>query len=233
MTHNLNHLTLLRNKTIKIISKSKTQINFRLPTLDAYIVDSNLTMLLNLMEVNLEEFKVEDKLPFKNHYDLLVYLCFNGELQNNLVDILEEYIIDLRIQDNGLFIDIHRITPEEFDFIIQAFKIALGLKNLEDIAGKEEAVEDEYEKKTKAAEERLQRIKKKGVKEQGPSTGFEMDIVIVGLIKEFGFTMDQILLMNIYTLLWFYKYVWKIGAYNIDTIAYGNGLIKKHTHYLD
>lgn len=233
MTHNLNHLTLLRNKEITIVSKTKTHITFRVPTLDAYIVNSNLTMLLNLMQVNLDDFKVENEVPFKNHYDLLVYLCFNGELQTNLVDVLEEYILHLRIQNNGLFIDINRITAEEFDFIIEAFQIALGLKSLENMLGEEGTIEDEYDRKSKEAENRVQRIKKKGVKDQSASTGFEMDVVIVGLIKEFGFTMDQILLMNIYTLLWFYRYVWKIGAYNIETIAYGNGLIKKHTHYLD
>lgn len=233
MTNNLNHLTLLRNKEITIVSKKQTHIKFRLPTLDAYIVDSNLTMLLNLMEVELDEFKADDQLPFNSHYDLLVYLCFNGDLETNLVSILQEYIIDVRIQDNGLFIDTYRITHEDFDFMIHAFKVALGLKPLDEMLGTEGTAEDEYDRKAKEAENRVQRIKKKGVKDQSVATGFEMDVVIVGLVKEFGFTMEQILSMNIYTLLWFYKYVWKIGAYNIATVAYGNGLIKKHTHYLD
>jgi hypothetical protein len=233
MNHNVNHLTLLRNKDFTIAREKKKSIKFRVPTLDAYIVDSNLTLLLNLMQINLEDFKSENELAFVNHYDLLLYLCFNGELQDRLVDVLEEYIIDIRIQTNGLFIDVDKITEEELNFIIISFRVALGLESLDQIGKASQTIEDEYEQKAREAEEKIQRIKKKGAKEQSPETGFEMDAVMLGVIKEFGFTMEQVLSMNIYTLLWFYQYVWKIGAYNIETIAYGNGLLKKHKHYLD
>jgi phage anti-repressor protein len=232
MNHNLNHLTLLRNKEITIVADNDTRVQFRLPTLDAYMVDTNLTILLNIMKMDLKEFKVDETFAFQNHYELLLYLCFNGDLQNNLTDILQEHINDLRIQENGLYVGITRIKPEEFEFIIQAFKIALGLKKLDDMEDPD-LIEDEYAKKTRQAEERLQRIKKKGAKEQGTENGFELDTIMLGVIKEFGFSMDQLLSMNIYTLLWFYRYVWKINAYNVETIAYGNGLIKKHKHYLD
>jgi hypothetical protein len=232
MNHNVNHLTLLRNKDFTIARDQQKSIKFRVPNLDSYIVDSNLTLLLNLMKVDLQEFKNNNELAFVNHYDFLLYLCFNGELQEKLVDILEEYIVNVRIQENGLFIGVDKITPEEFNFIITTFKVALGLESFDELEKLSE-LEDEYERKAKEAEEKIQRIKKKGAKEQGPETGFEMDAVMLGVIKEFGFTMEQVLVMNIYTLLWFYKYVWKIGAYNVETIAYGNGLLKKHKHYLD
>jgi hypothetical protein len=233
MNHNVNHLTLLRNKDFTIAREKKKQIKFRVPTLDAYIVDSNLTLLLNLMQINLEDFKNDNELAFVNHYDLLLYLCFNGELQDRLVDILEEYIVDVRIQTNGLFIDVDKIDEKEFNLIITTFRVALGLQSLDELEKASQTIEDEYEKKAREAEEKVKRIKKKGTKEQSPETGFEMDAVMLGVIKEFSFTMQQVLTMNIYTLLWFYQYVWKIGAYNIETIAYGNGLLKKHKHYLD
>ena len=232
MNHNVNHLTLLRNKDFTILRDKKTPIRFRVPNLDAYIVDSNLTLLLNLVRVNLEDFKNEDQLAFANHYELLLYLCFNGDLQDRIVDILEEYIPDVRIQVNGLFIDVDKISVEEFNFIIIAFNVALGLTTLDEV-DKVSEEEDPYDKKAREADERVQRIKKKSSQEQSPNTGFEMDKVMLGVIKEFGFTMDQVLDMNIYTLLWFYQYVWKINNYDIETIAYGNGLLKKHKHYLD
>jgi hypothetical protein len=232
MNHNVNHLSLLRNKEFTIARENRAAIKFRVPNLDAYIIDNNLALLLNLMKVNLEEFKNEDQLAFATHYDLLAYLCFHGELQDKLTDILEEYILNVRIQENGLFIGLDKITPEEFNFIIAVFKVALGLETLDGV-DKAATLEDEYDKKSREAEEKVQRIKHKGFKEQSPETGFEMDKVMLGVIREFGFTMEQVLAMNIYTLLWFYQYVWKLGSYNVETIAYGNGLLKKHKHYLD
>jgi hypothetical protein len=57
--------------------------------------------------------------------------------------------------------------------------------------------------------------------------------MIIAVIKDFNKNMEEIMALNIYTLLWYYNYSLRLNNYRIETIAYGNGLIKKHRYFTE
>ena len=60
-----------------------------------------------------------------------------------------------------------------------------------------------------------------------------MDKVLITIMKEFNLTIDQILKMNLFTIFWYYVYALKISNYDIEVVAFGNGLLKKHKHFAE
>jgi hypothetical protein len=87
---------------------------------------------------------------------------------------------------------------------------------------------DEIEKRLKESEDKIRRIKQQ--KEPVQNTQLQLDRAVITVIKEYHFTMENVMQMNIFTLLWYYMYALKYNNYRIETLAYAGGLIKKH-HY--
>lgn len=104
----------------------------------------------------------------------------------------------------------------------------MGSKTLDDIAtNKEEEKElDEFEKIIREREEKVRRIKNKA-----QNSNLDIERVLITVLKEFNLKMEDLLPMNMYTIFWYYKYAIKYGFYRIETVAAGNGLLKKHKHF--
>lgn len=85
------------------------------------------------------------------------------------------------------------------------------------------------QKKIKASEDKIKKIKAR--KEQPQDSKLELEQAIVTVIKEFHFSMDDVMQMNVFTLLWYYTYALRYNNYRVETIAFGNGLIKKHKYF--
>ena len=223
--HNVNHLTLLRNKEFSFVTSTKNKINFKVPTFEDYIVDSDLLTFLSLLDIDRSQF---GELDVSTNYKLLLTLIHNQLYSNEIVFTLHKYIPGITVKNEGFYIDKVRLVSAELDFIILVWKISLGSKTLDDIAtNKEEEKElDEFEKIIREREEKVRRIKNKA-----QNSNLDIERVLITVLKEFNLKMEDLLPMNMYTIFWYYKYGIKYGFYRIETVAAGNGLLKKHKHF--
>jgi hypothetical protein len=167
-----------------------------------------------------------------NVYELVLFMAFNGVQTEPIIETLHKFIENLSIEPNGLFVETEYITNEEFVFLIDCWHVAVGSKSLDKKEAETEIVElTEIEKRIKASEEKIKKIKAK--KQEAQENKLELDKAVITIIKEFRMNMEQVMQMNIFTVLWYYGYALRYNAYRVETIAYGNGLIKKHHYFID
>jgi hypothetical protein len=109
----------------------------------------------------------------------------------------------------------------------------MSSKKLEDLLGASQPVEelDPITKKMRENEEKIRKIKERNKQETEGS--FALDKLIMAVIKEFGLTMKEVWDCNLYTLIWYYEHALRYNNYRVNSIAFGNGLIKKHTYFID
>lgn len=84
----------------------------------------------------------------------------------------------------------------------------------------------------KESEAKIRRIKQKR-QEQFQESRFSLENTIAAVMKEFHFKFDEVLAMNMYTIFWYYNMALRYNNYRVETIAYGNGLIKKHKYFIE
>lgn len=103
----------------------------------------------------------------------------------------------------------------------------MGAKTLESLMTSDAEPElDAFEKIIKEKEAKIKSIKNKAQKE-----GTQIDRILITVMKEFNLKISDLLPMNLYTIFWYYGYGLKYSNYHIESIAAGNGLLKKHKHY--
>lgn len=224
--HSVNKLMLLRNKDFYFVNENDKRIYFKVPNFDDYLADTNLSIFLSMLEIDKSQFK---EMQIKNNYDLILAMLNNNMYLNEIIPTLHKFIPDLTIEGQGLFVNGEYIIPEELDFIILIWKIALGLEKVEILDNKELDPElSEFEKRIKEKEDKIKKIKNKV-----DTDSLDLDKVLITIMREFSLTMSQILEMNLFTIFWYYVYALKISNYNIEVVAFGNGLIKKHKHFAE
>lgn len=226
-SHNVNNLMLIRNKDFYFMNDNDKKIIFKVPNFDDYLADTNLSIFLSMLEIDKTQFKA---MNIRNNYDLILAMLNNNMYLDDILSTLHKYIPDLKIEAGGLFVTGEYIIPEELDFIILVWKIALGIENLDILNNKKESNTelDEFEKRIQAQEEKIKKIKNKV-----ESDNLQLDKVLITIMKEFNLTIDQILKMNLFTIFWYYVYALKISNYDIEVVAFGNGLLKKHKHFAE
>lgn len=230
MVHNVNKLTLLRNKDFYLVNDKDKIISFRVPSFEDYISDSGLNVFLSLLEMDKSKY---EGLPIGSDHDLVLFLIEKQLYTEEVFFTLHKYIPHLNIELKGFFIDEEYLTPEEFNFIINVWRVALGITGYEDwLSGnvtKEEPELDEFEKKIKEREEKIRKIKSKSDTQNNNNT--DLDRILITVMREFNLKISDLLPMNMFTIFWYYRYGLKINNYHIESIAYGNGLLKKMKHF--
>lgn len=113
--HNVNHLTLLRNKEFSFVTSTKNKINFKVPTFEDYIVDGDLLTFLSLLDIDRSQF---GELDVSTNYKLLLTLIHNQLYSNEIVFTLHKYIPGITVKNEGFYIDKVRLVSAELDFII-------------------------------------------------------------------------------------------------------------------
>lgn len=225
--HNVNNLMLIRNKDFYFMNENDKKIIFKVPNFDDYLADTSLSIFLSMLEIDKTQFK---EMNIRNNYDLILAMLNNNMYLDDILSTLHKYIPDLKVEVAGLFVNGEYIIPEELDFIILIWKIALGLEKIDILDNNKEQDPEmsEFEKRIKEQEAKVNKIKNKV-----DTNNLELDKVIITIMREFNLTMDQILKMNLFTIFWHYIYALKISNYDIEVVAFGNGLLKKHKHFAE
>lgn len=225
--HNINALSLIRNKDFYFVNENNVKIQFYVPSFDDYLADTNLSMFIGLLELDKEKFK---EMKIKNNYDLLIQALQNKLYLDEILFTLHKYIPNINYKNGGFFVDEEYMIPAELDFVVDVWRVALGLLSIDQFTGAAEADPelDEFEKRIREKEAKIKKIK-----EKTESGNFDLDRIIITVMKEFGLTMSQLLEMNLFTIFWYYRYALRVSNYFVESIAYGNGLIKKHKHFAE
>jgi hypothetical protein len=230
--HNVNKLNLLRNEAFYILTEEEKTIQFFVPTFRDYIEDENLTLFFSARDLKWEEVNLNRS--FENYYELLLFMAFNDLYSGPIVKTIYKFIPQAKILNTGIYIEEYKLSYEEFAFITDVWLVSMGAKKLDEIITHAESDEELHPimKKIKESEEKVRRIKKQ--KENQKDNGdFSLDKLMIAVIKEFGLSMKEVWDSNLYTLMWYYEYALRYGNYRVNSIAFGNGLIKKHKYFIE
>ena len=78
----------------------------------------------------------------------------------------------------------------------------------------------ELEAKVQAKKDR-----KKSMEEKDDQSLIEN--IMIAVTYEFGFSLEEIMNMNYFTLIWYYSYTGKLHVYRINQQAIASGMVKK------
>ena len=233
MKNNFSKLNLLRNKGFYFVGSHNKKIYFKVPTLDDYIADEAMIQFFSIMQVPLESLEIQAQV--KNKLELLLYLIKSGLYLEEIVATLHKLVTNIKVNTTGLFVDSHQLSVNELEWLLDSWLISLGVKTFdeqEEPPAEGEDVLSEMDRKIRESEAKIRKIKQKR-KEQTEEPKFSLENILAAVIKEFHFKMDEVLAMNMYTVFWYYNMALRYNNYRIETIAYGNGLIKKHKYFIE
>ena len=229
MKHNFTKLQLLRNKEFYFVNTKEERVYFKVPTLDDYIGDEKMLNFFSLLQVSLNDLNEETKIA--NKLELLMYLL-NSELYlAEIVETLHKLIKDVSVRTTGLFYKDYSIQPQEFEWLLNSWLISLGIKSFDEKPEELDVVLSDMDRKMKESEEKIKRIKQK--REEETNSELSLDKILAAVMKEFRLKMSELLEMNLFSIFWYYNMSLRYNNYRVETIAYGNGLIKKHKYFIE
>lgn len=230
MKHNFTKLNLLRNKPLYFMGEDEIKVMFSVPTFEDYLDNEPMMGFFSLLQVSLDQ---NQDYVFDNYLDLLIYCLKEQMFVEEIVTSMHLLIKEVKIEFKGIKAGEHLITKNEFEWLRQRWLIALGVESFEEEEKPEEdKVLSEMDRKMKAAEEKLKRIKNKR-KEQQEGGSLEFDKIVGAIMKEFRISLPELLQMNMFSVFWYYQLCLRYNNYRVETIAYGNGLIKKHKYFIE
>jgi hypothetical protein len=225
-----NKIQLLRNKPIQVQrDESENYLLIQPPTI-AQLYDDNLYFFtVQLLTMNIDGLK--DFLKVKNkkltRKEIINIVLEEAQEKNEILSHLQKIILNCYFRNNFLFLNEKEITDTEIEKISKLIRIAIGEEKYEDYSGEDKDLTDE-EKRLRELEEKIKK-KKEAKQEDGQKVESKsvLEDIMIAVTYEFGFTLEHIMNMNYFALLWYYSYTGKIHVYRINQSAIGSGMVKK------
>lgn len=225
-----NKIQLLRNRPIKVErDKPDTYLFVQAPTI-AETYDDNIfffTVELLIMELeNLKNFlKVKNKKL--NRMGIINTVLEEAKESEEILSHLNKMIFHSYFYEGFLCVDNKEITETEIEKVSKLLRIAMGEEKYDDYSEEKRELTDQ-EKRMLELEEKIKK-KKQTQEEKGETVDSKnvLEDIIIAVTYEFGFTLEHIMNMNYFTLLWYYSYTGKIHVYRINQFAIGSGMVKK------
>lgn len=225
-----NRIQLLRNKPIKIERDSENGFLYvQGPSIGTVYEDELLYFLVQLIIMSKEE--LIDYLKIKNlKYSKMeiINLIFKETKDAELLSQkISEIIIDSQIEDEYLCVNGKEITDNEISLIANILKIVMGQKKYDEVVVENKELSDQ-EKKLAELEKKIQQKKQKQTEDKEVTEDKNvLEDIMAAVSYEFGYTIEHMMNMNYFTLLWYYSYTGKIHVYRINHFALSSGMVKK------
>ena len=225
-----NRVQLLRNKPIKIERDSENGFLYvQGPSIGTVYEDELLYFLVQLIIMSKEE--LIDYLKIKNlKYSKMeiINLIFKETKDAELLSQkISEIIIDSQIEDEYLCVNGKEITDNEISLIANILKIVMGQKKYDEVVVENKELSDQ-EKKLAELEKKIQQKKQKQAEDKEVTEDKNvLEDIMAAVSYEFGYTIEHMMNMNYFTLLWYYSYTGKIHVYRINHFALSSGMVKK------
>ena len=225
-----NKIQLLRNQPIQVERETPGTHLFVQPPTISQLYDDNLYFFtIQLLTVEIESLKNILKVKNKklSRIEIINVILEEADENQEILNHLQKIILGCYFDQNFLCLNEKEITETEINKISKLLKISIGEQKYEDYSEEEKTMTDD-EKRLLQLEEK---IKKKKEAQQGASKEVDsksiLEDIIIAVTYEFGFTLEHIMNMNYFALLWYYSYTGKIHVYRINQFAISSGMVKK------
>lgn len=222
-----NRVQMLRNKPIRIArDKEDSYLYVQGPTIGQIYEDEKLFLLSQVLMMEEKELKnfLQINIDGLDKLSMITIMLTQFKEKNILLEKIKQIILDLEIVKAKIYINEDILTKKELSRIEEILLIVMGQKR--------ETKEEEHElspeeKRIKELEEKVQAKKNKQKSNEEKDEQNIMEDIMIGVIYEFGFSLEQIMNMNYFTLIWYYSYTGKLHVYRINQHAIGSGMVKK------
>lgn len=234
---------VLNAKISYSFDNSKEPILVAMPTIRDSIEDINFNLFLSLLFLKVEDYekmrlKMKVETPTQG---FLALIRESRDVREQIQPYIEKYLIGGSLSVSGIQIGERILTAEEVEYFIKIMLVSFGVeeykkeKEKEDFSHLSEAERKILERQQKTLE-RLEAAKKR--KEEVRSKDGQIDLpkIIVGVMKEFHMSLEEIKNLNYYTLYYLFSYVFKIDHYDFMKQAAASGNLAKKTkitHWLE
>ena len=224
-----NRIQLLRNKPMKVAREIRDlYLYVQIPTIGDIYEDDKLFLISQILMMKEEELKTFLNIENNqlNKLQMLSLLLEQETDEHDLFEKIKRIILDISIKKGIIFVGAHPLKPIELNRISEILQIGMGQKNQMD-EPEEELSEEEL--KLKKLEEKIQ-AKKQQQKEESSKVESEenrMEDIMISVMFEFDLSLENIMNMNYFTLIWYYSYTSKLHVYRINQHAISSGMVKK------
>lgn len=223
---NFNRIQMLRNKPIQVAREiNDVYLEVQPPSIGDIYEDNKLFLMTQMLMMKERELKDFLKIAQKNvnKFEMLSLLITQEDDENQLLSKFKKIVLDVSIRKDKIFIGEHPLKPIELDRIAEILQIAMAQKDQTEEV--KENLSDE-EKRLIMLEEKVQAKKQKHTTEEESDTN-KIEDILISVIYEFGFSFEDVMNMNYFTLVWYYSYTSKLHVYRINQHAIGSGMVKK------
>lgn len=232
--HNATKFYLLTNKPILFTSDDGEEFELKLPNLESLYTNEDLSFCISFLQQDVEEIQKMLTVPVKNHSEFIHLINSFSVANENLAVLSEKIINGLKELNEGfhfknaLKIDDIVVDNELLNQIIEVLLLSMNRKKTmiyED--------DDEFTRAEKAAKIRAERIRRNSKGEKGAS----IEDMIAGILYAFPqYKIEDLMQKNLYTIYYLFGYIGRIANYEVEIVAFGNGLVKKgqkFKHFID
>ena len=200
-----------------------------LPTLRDKLENADFDTFISFCAIPIEDINSKIYSNFKDRFSMFKFY------KKNKVDVMpildkyfKKYMNGFKYVDDSLYWGERLVSKEIFETFCDYISIASGVKDIKDLELVITEDMDEFEKKRIDMERKIANTKKKNQENQKQSS---FDKILTGVVREFGYTYNQLLDMTLYSIYYMYSQLGLIMSYEVGNIAAGNGLLKKGTRH--
>lgn len=225
-----NRLQLLRNKIIKVERENKKDfLNIKGPSVGELYDDSIKFFMIQVLIMSKEQLIEYLNITNEKYSKIEMINVILQEAQDaeNLKATIADIIVGAQMQEGFLCYEDIEITEKEIEKVSHLLKIIMGQKKYDENATEESQLSDD-EKRMLALEEKIKKKKAEQQKnEEAVDSKNVLEDIMIALAYEFNLTIEQMMDMNYFTLLWYYSYTGKIHVYRTNQFALSSGMVKK------
>lgn len=244
--HNLTEENILLNGLIFFSFEEREEVFVRIPRIKDSVDDPTFSPLISLMFLKIEDYKkMKLRSDLEDEIDgFIAILKESKEVRLRVKPHIEKLILDSEVTLKGIEVKGRVLEKNEIKFFKEIILISFGAKKIEDAfeAQKEEDLLSKMSEAQKAVylrqQETLKRLEQAKARRGVAKTEEAMNLskIIVGVMKEFNMTLEEIKDLNYYTLYYLFSYIFKIDHYDFMKKAAASGNLTKKakiTHWLE
>jgi hypothetical protein len=228
---------LIHNLPIEFFINNRRPIKFKCPTIKDSLTELDFKSFVGLLSLNPEQIKENNiNLLVKpdNYGNLAIGLLFDENYSKYIVGYFLKYIDKSEYKDKTLYINDVKVISQELNYIVETIMISVGRKEYKEDLNEDKKIEEENPimakilAAQKEAEEKLNKIKQKKAKNSGK--GYTIEEIMLAVSYELGLSMDYLLNLNYYALIWYFGFAAKVDAHKLNQMILSSGMSKQKSY---